>query len=75
MKYAIDLSRENELSLKCGRNSDASLTSIDIALSPNLGVVSKKNPHPLKERYVGHKLKQIVTRIFLNRRKRPTTDG
>ena len=40
-----------------------------------MGVVSKENPHPLKERDVGHKLKQIVTRKLLNRRKRPTADG
>ena len=63
------------MSLRCGRNIDASLTSIDIALSPSLGVVSKENPHPLKEKDVGHKSKRIVTRKLLNRRKRPTTDG
>ncbi len=75
MEDGIVLNRENELSLRCGRNIDASLTSIDRALSPNLGVVSKENPHPLKETDVGHKLKRIVTRKLLNRRKRPTTDG
>ena len=75
MEDAIVLNRENELSLRCGRNIDASLTSIDKALSPNLGVVSKENPHPLKETDVVHKLKRIVTRKLLNRRKRPTTDG
>ena len=32
---AIVLNRENELSLRCGCNIDASLTSLDIALSPN----------------------------------------
>jgi hypothetical protein len=52
-----------------------SLTRVDIALSPNLGVVSKESPHPLKERNVGHKLKRIVTRKLLNRRKRPSSDG
>ena len=35
-KDAIDLNRENELTLRCGRSIDTSLTSIDIALSPNL---------------------------------------
>jgi hypothetical protein len=44
-------------------------------LSPNLGVVSKENPHPLKETDIGHKLKRIVTRKSLNRRKRPPSDG
>ena len=61
--------------MSCGRNIDALLTSIDIASSPNLGVVSKESPHPLKERDVEHKLKRTVTRKLLNRRKRPTTDG
>jgi hypothetical protein len=75
LKDAIILNRENEFSLRCGRNIDASLTSIDIALSPNLGAIIKENPHPLKERDVGHKLKRIVTRKLSNRRKRPTTDG
>ncbi len=75
MEDAIFLSRENELSLRCGRNIDTSLTSIDRALSPNLGVVSKENPHPLKETDVGHKSKRIITRKLLNRRKRPTADG
>ena len=68
------LNRENELSLRCCRNIDASLTSIDRASSPNLGAVSKENPHPLKDTDVGHKLKRIITRKLLNRRKRPTTD-
>ena len=72
MKDAIILNRENELSLICGWNIDASLTSIDIALSPNLGVVSKESPHLLKERDARHKLSRIVTRKLLNRRKRPT---
>jgi hypothetical protein len=58
-----------------GRNIDASLSSIDITLSPNLGVVTKESPHSLKERDVRHKLKRIGTRKLLNRRKRPTTDG
>jgi hypothetical protein len=44
-------------------------------LSPNLGNVSKKNPHPLKQTDVGHKLKRIVKRKLMNRRKIPTTDG
>jgi hypothetical protein len=74
LKDVILLNRENELSLRCGRNIDASLPSIEIALSPNLEVVSKESPHPLKERDVGHKLKRIVTRNLLNRRKRPITD-
>jgi len=63
------------LSLRCGRNIEASLPNIDIASSPNLGAVSKESPHPLKERDVGHKFKRIVTRKFLNRRKGPTTYG
>ena len=63
------------MSLRCGRNIDASLTSIDRALSPNLGTVSKENPYPPKERSVGPKLKRFFTRKFLNRRKRPPTDG
>ena len=75
LKDAINLNREIELSLRCGRNIDTSQTSIDIALSPNLGDVSKEIPHPLKERDVGHKLKRNVTRKLLNRRKRPTTHG
>ena len=75
LKDAIILNWENDLSLRCCRDIDASLTGIDKALSPNLGVVSKENPHPLKEKDVGHKLKRIVTRKLLNRRKRPTTDG
>ena len=50
LKDAIILNRENELSLICGWNIDASLTSIDIALSPNLGVVSKESPHPFKKK-------------------------
>jgi len=75
LKDAIKLNREIELSLRCGRNISTSLTSIDIARSPNLGVVSKDNPHPLKERDVGHKLKRIVTIKLSNRRKRPTTYG
>ena len=41
LEDAIVWNRENELSRRCGRNIDASLTSIDRALSPNLGVVSK----------------------------------
>ena len=65
----------NELSLRCGRLIDASLTNVDRALSPSLGNVSKENPHPLKETDVGHKLKRIITRKLLNRRKRPTTNG
>ena len=69
LKDAIDLNRKNELSLRCGRNIDASLTSTDIALTPNLGVVSKENPHLLKETDVRHKLKRIVTRKLFNRRK------
>jgi hypothetical protein len=75
LEDAVVMNRENELSLRCGRNIDASLTSIDRALSPNLEVVSKENPHPLKEIDVGHKLKRIATMKLLNRRKRPTTDG
>ena len=75
LKYAINFNRENELPLRCGRDIDASLTSIDIALSPNSEVVSKESPHPLKEKDVGHELKRIVTRHFLNRRKRPPTYG
>ena len=60
--YRIDpiehyLNRESELSLSCGRNIDKSLTSTDIALSSNLGVVNKESSHHLKERDVGHKLK------------------
>jgi len=74
LKDAIELNREIELSPRCGRNIDTSLTSIDLALSPNLGVVSKEIPHPFKERNVGQKFKRIVTRKLLNRRKRPTTD-
>ena len=58
-----------------GRNIDTSLARIYIALSPNLGVVSKESPRPLKERDVGHKLKRIVTIKILNRRTRPTIDG
>ena len=50
------------------------LTSIDRAVSPNLGVVSKENPHHLKETDVGHKLTRIITRNSLNCRKRPTID-
>jgi hypothetical protein len=75
LKDAIELNLENELSLRFSRNIDTSLTSIDITLSPNVGVVSKKSPHPLKERNEGHKLKRIVTRKLLNRRKRLTSDG
>jgi hypothetical protein len=75
LKDAIELNREIEWSPRCGYNIDKSLTSIDIALSPNLGVVSKESAHPLKERDVGHKLKRIVTRKLLNRRKRPPIDG
>ena len=60
LKDAIVLNRENELSLRCGRNIDASLTSIDRAFSPNLGVVRTENPHHLKEISVGHKLKRNV---------------
>jgi hypothetical protein len=74
-KDAIILNRENDLSLRCGRYIDASLTSIDIASSPNLGVVSKDSPHPLKEKDVGHKLKRIFTRKLLNLRNGPTKDG
>ncbi len=54
LEDAIVLNRENELSLRCGRNIDASLTSIDRPLRPNLGAVIKENPHPLKETGVGH---------------------
>ena len=75
MKDEIKLSRNNELSLRCGRNIDTSLTIIDIALSPNLGVVSKESSHPLKEKDVGQKMKIIVSINFLNRRKRPPTYG
>jgi hypothetical protein len=75
LEDAIVLNRENELSMRCGRNIDASLTSIDRALSPNLGIVSKENPHSLKETDVRHKLKRIITMKLLNRRKRPTIDG
>jgi hypothetical protein len=74
LEDSIVLNRENELSLKCGRNIDALLTSIYRALSPSLGAVSKENSLPLKETNVGHKLKRIITRKLLNRRKRPTTD-
>jgi len=75
LEDAIDLNRENELSLRCGCNIDASLTSIDRTLSPNLGAVSKEKPHPLNKTDVGHKLKRIITRKLLDRRKRPTTNG
>ena len=76
LKDAIVMNRKNELFLRCGRNIDATLTSIDITSNPNLGVVNKENPHPLKKKtYVGHKLKRIVARKLSNRRKRPTTDG
>jgi hypothetical protein len=75
LKDAIVLNRENELTLRCGRNIDASLNSIDRALSPNLGFLGKEHQHPFKERDVGHELKRIVTRKLLNRRKRPTIDG
>jgi len=75
LKDAIRLDRENESSLRCGRNIDASLTSIDISLSLNLGDVSKESPHPLKKRDVWHKLERNVTRKLLNGRKRPTTNG
>ena len=75
LKDAINLNREIELFLRCGRNIDTPLTSIDISFSPNLVVVSKESPHPLKERNVGHKLKRIVTRKLSIRRKRPTTGG
>jgi len=67
LKDAIVLNQENEFSLRCGRNIDASLTSIDRALSPNSGDVNKENPHPLKETNVGLKLKLIVARKLLNR--------
>jgi hypothetical protein len=61
LKDAINLNRGNELSLRCGRNIDASLTSFDIALSPNfLGVVSKLSSHPLKGENVGHKLQELL---------------
>ena len=63
-----------KLSLRCCRNIDASLTSIDIALSPNSGAFSKESPHPLKEKDVEHELKRIVTRKLLNHRKRTTID-
>jgi len=69
------MNRENELSLRCGRNIEASLTNIDLASSPNLGAVSKESPHPLKERDIGHKFKRIVTRKLSNRRKIPNIDG
>ena len=61
--------------MRCGRNIDTMLSSIDIALSLNLGVVSNESPRSLKERDVGHKLKRFFTRKLLNRRKRPTIDG
>ena len=54
LKNTLILNRENELFLRCDRNIDASQTSIDITGSPNLGVISKESPHPLKERDVGH---------------------
>ena len=47
LKYAINLNWEIELSPWCGRNIDTSLTSIDIASSPNLGNVSKESQHSL----------------------------
>jgi hypothetical protein len=74
LKDANILNRENELSLRCGRNIDASLNSIDRELSPNLGSVSKENPRPLKKRGVGPKLNRINTRKLLNRRKIPPTN-
>ena len=64
MKDAYNLNREIELYLRCGRNINTSLTSIDIALSPNLEDVSKESPHPLKERDIGHNLKRIITRNY-----------
>jgi hypothetical protein len=67
LKDAIELNREIELPPRCGCHIDTSLTSIDIALGPNLGVVSKESPHELKERDVGDKLKRIVTRKLLKR--------
>jgi len=42
LKITIHLIREIELFLRCGRNIATSLTSIDIALSPNFGDVAKK---------------------------------
>jgi hypothetical protein len=71
LKHAIELNREVVLSPRHGRNIDAPLTSIDIALSSSLASVSKESPHSPKERHVGHTLKRIVTRELLNRRNRP----
>jgi hypothetical protein len=48
LKDAIELNRKIELSPRRGHDIDKSLTSIDIASSPSLGVVSKEIPHPLK---------------------------
>ena len=64
LKDAIESNREIELSLRCARNIDISPTSIDIALSPNLEVVSKKTPNPLKERNARQKMERIVTRKY-----------
>ena len=75
LKDAIELNRKIKLYPRCGRNIDTSLTSIDIASSPNLGVAGKESPHPLKERDVGQKMKRIDTRKLPNRRKRPPTDA
>jgi len=60
----MELNREIESSLRCGHNIDTSLTSIDIALNPNLGAISKESPHPLKERDTGHEFKRIVTKKY-----------
>jgi hypothetical protein len=52
---------------------NTSLTSIESALSPSLGVVRKEVPHPKKD--VKSKLKRINKRKLLDRIKEPPTDG
>jgi hypothetical protein len=49
LKDAIELSPEIESSTRYGRHISTSLTIIDIALSHNLGVVSKESLHPMKK--------------------------
>ena len=73
MNYALALNREVKLSPHVGRNIDTSLTSIDVALSPNFGIVSKEITHVEKD--IESRLKRNGNRKLLNRIKRPPTYG
>ena len=76
LQDAFEFNQKVNFFLMCGRNIDTSLASIDIALSPYLGVVIKEaSSTPLIERDVEHRSKRMAKRKLLNYRERPPIVG